>query len=139
MPCHSCFLCGLRMFVVALDQLSAAKKNKKLWYWKLPLFFCLFFGPLALARRVLWIRVCPSFPSSIFFSFSLEVFLELVHKFFLKLNMVLEAQVVLCVIEPDFFGGKSLPKKWAQNRVLWIYLKIKSSIFSEFGLLKKLY
>ena len=39
-------------------------------------------------------KVCPSF--------CLEVYLEIALQFFLELNMVLEAHVVLCMAEPEF-------------------------------------
>ena len=49
--------------------------------------------------------------------------------------MVLEAFVVLCVIEPDFWRKKNCPKygeiglKWAGNRIFWIIRKF-SHLFS---------
>ena len=51
--------------------------------------------------------------------------------------MVLEFHVKLCMTEPDFPGTFFLPQKWgkwAKSTVFWIYLKIESLIFSEFGL-----
>ena len=55
----------------------------------------LFFGPPAVARRVLWIRICPSFcPSVRKFSWDWLI------SFFLKLSMVLGTYVLLCVTEP---------------------------------------
>ena len=88
-------------------------------------------GPPVVAGRFLWIRV----RLSIFPSFRLEVFLGLVHNFFLKLSMVLGAHV-LCVTGLDYFWKIFLPQKWekwAKNKVSWIYWKIWSLIFSEFG------
>ena len=58
-----------------------------------------FIGPSAVVRKVLRIRVC----SSILPSFCPKVFFQLAHQFFLKLPIVLESYVMLCVIEPDFF------------------------------------
>ena len=46
--------------------------------------------------------VRPFFRLSVLPSFYPEVFSELSHKFFLKLSMVLEANVLLCVTEPGF-------------------------------------
>ena len=54
-----------------------------------------FFEPPAVAGRVLWNRVCPSFRLS-------GRFLELYHWFFLNFGMVLEIHMNLCVTEPDF-------------------------------------
>ena len=65
-------------------------------------------------------KVCPSFCS--------EVFLELALQFFLELNMVLQAYVVLCMTEADFFENHVLPPKWgkqAKPRVLWMYRKVQ--------------
>ena len=53
-------------------------------------------------------------------SFSLEVFLELALKFFLELNMLLGAHVVLCMTA-GLFENDVLPQKWgkwAKARVL---------------------
>ena len=46
-------------------------------------------------------------------SFSLEVFLELALKFFLELNIVLGAHVVLCMTA-SFFENNVLPQKWGK-------------------------
>ena len=49
-----------------------------------------------------------------------QVFAELAHYFFLKLNMVLVAHIKLCMTEPDFFEKSPSSKndpKWPQNRV----------------------
>ena len=73
-------------------------------------------------------------------SFCPEVFLGLADYVFLKLRMLLEALVVFCVTEPNFLKKKIFLtkkcRKWAQNTVFWIYSKILSLIFSEFGLKK---
>ena len=63
------------------------------------------FGPLVLAGRVLWIRVCPSV---LLWKFSWDWLIS----FFLKLNMVLGAYVLLCMTGPDFFKKIFLPEKW---------------------------
>ena len=52
-------------------------------------------------------KVCPSFCS--------EVFLELALQFFLELNMVLQAYVVLCITEADFLKIMFCPQN-GENR-----------------------
>ena len=61
--------------------------------------FSYLIGPPVVAARILWIRVSPS----ILPTFCPEFFLRWAHKFFLKLSMVLEAHMLLCVMGPDFF------------------------------------
>ena len=61
-------------------------------------FFIFFFGLPALAGRVLWNRICPSFRPSVCPGF----FLELYHYFFLNFSMRLETHIKLCMTEPDF-------------------------------------
>ena len=85
--------------------------------------------PLAVTRRILWIRVClsilPSFPPFVFSSFHLSIFpsfrpsvwkfsWDWLISFFLKLSMVLEAYV-LCMTEADFFKKICCPKN-GENR-----------------------
>ena len=56
-------------------------------------FFIFFFGPPALAGRVLWNRICPSFRPSVCPGF----FLEFYHYFFLNFSMRLETHIKLCM------------------------------------------
>ena len=80
-------------------------------------------GPLALASRVLWIRVCPSvlpyfYPGRSFLGIGSLVFSESQH-----------CIRGLCGVVRDrgrFFGKKITPKmgKWVKNKVFWTYWKI---------------
>ena len=78
-------------------------------------FFEKFFGPLAVAGRVLWIRGCLSFHPSVLSSFHPSVlsgsFLGIGSLvFFLKLSVVLGAHMLLCVTARFFFEKKFCPK-----------------------------
>ena len=57
-----------------------------------------------------WLEGSYELGSAFLPSFRPEVFLRLAHKFFLKLSMVLEANVVLCVTELDFSEKIILPQ-----------------------------
>ena len=70
-------------------------------------------------------KVCPSFCS--------EVFLELALQFFLELNMVLQAYVVLCMTEADFLKIMFCPQN-GENRTSPGFFECigKFSFFSQF-------
>ena len=70
-------------------------------------------------------KVCPSFCS--------EVFLELALQFFLELNMVLQAYVVLCMTEADFLKIMFCPQN-GENRPSPGFFECigKFSFFSQF-------
>ena len=87
-------------------------------------FFEKFFGPLAVAGRVLWIRGCLSFHPSVLSSFHPSVlsgsFLGIGSLvFFLKLSVVLGAHMPLCVTARFFLKTFFAQKlgKWGKNRV----------------------
>ena len=74
--------------------------------------FTVFIGPAAVARRVLQ-------KGSVYPSFSLGIFLEMDHQFFLNFGMVLETQMKWSMTEPDFLGQLVLPQtleKWVKVR-----------------------
>ena len=84
-------------------------------------------GTLAMARRVIHMnKFCPPF--------CLEVFLELAIQFFLELNMVLGAHVVLCMTKPHFLKTMLRPKMGKIGQAqgsLNLYIR-KFSFFSQF-------
>ena len=87
-------------------------------------FFEKFFGPLAVAGRVLWIRGWLSFHPSVLSSFHPSVlsgsFLGIGSLvFFLKLSVVLGAHMPLCVTARFFLKKFFAQKlgKWGKNRV----------------------
>ena len=93
------------------------------------------FGLLALARRVLWNRICPSFRPSVCSSVCPGIFVELYHMIFLNFGMMQETHMKLCMTELDFAEKNFLsPKlgKCAINGFFWLYWKILSLIFTEF-------
>ena len=66
-------------------------------------------------------------------SFSLEVFLELALQFFLELNMVLGALVMLCMTKPDFLKIIFCPKNGENRPSLGFFECMgKFSFFSQF-------
>ena len=89
---NASFYCGLKYFYKKKILGKASQQCSHQIYQT-------FIGPLAVAGRVLWIRVRPS----VFPPFRPDVFWGLVHQFFLKLSMVLGTHVLLCVTGPDFF------------------------------------
>ena len=82
-------------------------------------------GSLVMARRVLWIS---SVRSSVWkFSWNW------LFSFFLELNMMLGANVVLCMTEPDFFKIIFCPKNGENRPSLGFFERIeKFSFFSQF-------
>ena len=66
-----------------------------------------------MAWRIIWIRACPfSCP---------QVFLGLVHLFFLKLGVVLEAHMVLCMAELDFWEKIFCPQNGEIGPKIWFF------------------
>ena len=63
-------------------------------------------GSLGVTERFLWIRVCASFGISVW-----KFIWYRVISLFLKLSMVLEAFVLLCLTDPDFFEKNLLSQK----------------------------
>ena len=87
-----------------------------------------FIGTLAVAERVLQNRVCPSFR----LSFGLSAhFLGIVSLVFSKFWH--SARNPYEVVRDSWIFWK-MDRKWAKNRVFWIYWKIWSLTFSEFVL-----
>ena len=82
-------------------------------------------GSLVMARRVIWIS---SVRSSVWkFSWNW------LFSFFLELNMMLGANVVLCMTEPDFFKIIFCPKNGENRPSLGFFERIeKFSFFSQF-------
>ena len=103
-------------------------------------FFEKFFGPLAVAGRVLWIRGCLSFHPSVLSSFHPSVlsgsFLGIGSLvFFLKLSVVLGAHMLLCVTARFFFEKKFCPKDWENGEKIGFFKLTENLVinFSEFG------
>ena len=103
-------------------------------------FFEKFFGPLAVARRVLWIRGCLSFHPSVLSSFHPSVlsgcFLGIGPLvFFLKLSVVLGAHMPLCVtarFKKKIFFAQKIGKMGKKIG----FFKLSENLvinFSEFG------
>ena len=104
-----------------------------IWHRSYCILFCqasFLIGPMVMSRRILWIKVfllvLPSFDSSVW-----KVSWNWLISFFL--NFGIEAPFGF-VHDSRIFWKKNLPPKWAENRIFWIYEKIWSLIFSEFGL-----
>ena len=76
-------------------------------------------GSQTVTGRFLSIKVCPSFGISVW-----TFIWYWVISFFLKLGMVLEAYVLLCMTDPDFYLKKFLSQKWLFRN----YAKISSLI-----------
>ena len=72
---------------------------------------------------------------SVFPSFRQEVFMGLVHYFFLKLSMVLETHVMFCVTELDFWRKW---RKWTKNSFLSVLENLDVN-FSWICSVKKVY
>ena len=88
------------------------------------------FSPLLVAGRILWNRVCLSFPPDICQS----VFLELDHEISLNFAMVLETLMKLCTTARFFGRTFFLQKlgKWAKNRFFSIWKNCSQFLLNLF-------
>ena len=96
---------------------------------------------LAVARRALWNRVCPSFcpsfcPSILLSGHFLGILSLVFSKFWHGARNPYE------VVQGQYFCDSKIGKmdqKWAKNRIFWIYWTIWLLIFTEFILLNLLF